>query len=220
MYPNHSRPKVQVIDLGVGNVGSICKMMSAIGARPQVVSSGRDLDEGGTAILPGVGNFGAGATALDDREFRQAVLARHRRGAPTLGICLGAQLLCTQSEEAEGTGLGLVPSTVRRFPPKDPDGRAVTIPHVGWRSFAPGDGVLPFAVPPGRMYFTHSYYIDATASPSATPCSASYGGCRFATVVRSAPSTLGFQFHPEKSHRFGLALLSNWLKWATHANGT
>lgn len=206
------RPAVTIIDLGAANIGSVSRMLSAAGARPNCVRSAAAVGAH-PIILPGVGHFSAGARAIDDQGLRPKLLEHHLAARPILGICLGAQLLCQRSEEGDGAGLGIVPASVHRFPRATTQGAPLAVPNVGWRAFSPPPEVLPFQVQPGRMYFTHSYYMSAS-EPGCTPCTAEYGGHRFATVVASGNS-LGVQFHPEKSHRYGISFLAAWLRWAS-----
>lgn len=211
------RPAVNVVDLGISNIGSILRMIGAIGASGIVAQTANQLVPGAPTILPGVGHFSAGAKALDRGRFREELRQRHDAGQALLGICLGAQLMCDESEEGPGAGLRLVPNTVRRFPSYAADGTSVRVPHVGWRAFAPPIGTLAFSPPPARMYFTHSYFIAVRAPTEVTPCTAEYGGQVFATVVAIGRG-IGVQFHPEKSHRWGSAFLRAWLSWAVRVD--
>jgi imidazole glycerol-phosphate synthase subunit HisH len=206
-------PTVEVIDLETGNIGSVLKMLARIGADPVVVREPGALAGKHPVLLPGVGHFSKAAESLEARGIRPRLDALHASDWPVLGICLGAQLLCRDSEEGPGRGLGWIPTTVRRFPPNDLEGRPLRVPHMGWQPFSPPDGVLPFAVPPGRMYFAHSFFVDPTPLRDESLCESSWGGIRFTSVSRSR-NAIGAQFHPEKSHRFGMAFLTNWLAWA------
>lgn len=206
--------RVQTIDMGLGNIGSVCRMLQRTGIEPQVIRTRQELSAAHPVILPGVGHFSQASQFLDSSDLRSPLSDLMRSGHPILGICLGAQLFCKESEEGAGVGLGWVASSVRRFPAEQVGGGPLRVPHMGWRRFAPPDGTLPFSVPPGRMYYAHSYFIDPLPAAESVMCTSTFGGYEFASVVRSGNS-FGLQFHPEKSHLFGCALVSAWLAWAT-----
>lgn len=205
--------RVDVIDLDMGNVGSVLKMLSKIGARPKVCASPDDIDAQTPIVIPGVGHFSKAAQSLDTRQWRARLNELHIARRPILGICLGAQILCQSSEEGPGAGLGWIPTTVRRFPDTDSKGTPLRVPHMSWQSFTPPDGCFPFSVPSGRMYYAQSYYIEPTNPPEYSPYQSHYGDIQFAAAVRSH-NAIGVQFHPEKSHRYGMSLLRSWLGWA------
>jgi len=202
-----------VIDLATGNIGSVLKMLARIGADPFVCSSPNDIDDASPVVVPGVGHFSKAVQSLDDGHWRGQLGALHAEDRPILGICLGAQLFCRESEEGGGAGLGWIPAVVRRFPAESSGGERLRVPHMGWQTFTPPDGCLPFSAPAGRMYYAQSYFIEPTVDPAHSPYQSEYGGVRFAAAVRSN-NAIGLQFHPEKSHRHGMALLRHWLAWA------
>ena len=204
---------LNLIDLNTGNIGSVMKMLTRIGASPTVCKSPNDIDEGVPIVIPGVGHFSKAAQGLDAGKWRECLDKLHTANRPILGICLGAQLLCQSSEEGLGAGLGWIPTTVRRFPSADSSGTPLRVPHMSWQNFTPPDGCFPFPVHSGRMYYAQSHYIEPTSVPAYSPYQSHYGDIQFAAVVRSN-NAIGFQFHPEKSHLYGMALLRSWLAWA------
>ena len=204
---------LNLIDLNIGNIGSVMKMLTRIGASPTVCKSPNDIDEGVPIVIPGVGHFSKAVQSLDAGRWRKRLDQLHSSNRPILGICLGAQLLCQSSEEGPGAGLGWIPTTVLRFPATDTNGGLLRVPHMCWQNFTPPDGCFPFSVPTGRMYYAQSYYIKPTIAPEFAPYQSTYGDIRFASAVRSR-NAIGMQFHPEKSHRYGMALLRSWLDWA------
>jgi len=211
-----ARPSLQtvdVIDLETGNIGSVLNMLLRIGHTPRVVRRPEELEQRHPVLLPGVGHFSKAVDALDRSGLRPCLDALRARDWPVLGICLGAQLMCRSSEEGAGTGLGWMPTTVRRFPAIDTAGKPLRVPHMEWQPFAPPDGCLPFNMPAGRVYFAHSYFIDPDPLGDASICESEFGGVRFTSVTRQGRA-LGAQFHPEKSHRHGMAFLSSWVQWA------
>lgn len=204
---------IEVVDLETGNIGSVLNMLVRIGCAPRLAKRPGELEGRHPVLLPGVGHFSKAADALDRSGIRARLDEIRSRDWPVLGICLGAQVMCLSSEEGAGTGLGWMPTTVRRFPTSDAQGRPIRVPHMEWQPFAPPDGCLPFDLPPGRVYFAHSYYIDPDPLGDSSSCESEFGGVRFTSVARRGRA-IGAQFHPEKSHRHGMAFLSSWVKWA------
>jgi glutamine amidotransferase len=205
---------VDVVDLAAGNIGSVLRMLDRIGVVPHVLRdpSARAAQQS-PLILPGVGNFAQVAGSKDWPRWRDILGDAQGRNVPILGICLGAQLMCLSSDEGAGRGLGWIDTVVRRFPARTVAGTLLRVPHMGWRQFSPPNGILPFEVQSGSMYFAHSYYVSPPAESESAPCQAEYGGIRFATVIK-ARNAIGVQFHPEKSHEFGRAFLTAWACWA------
>ncbi|MDR6787527.1 glutamine amidotransferase [Sphingomonas sp. BE138] len=196
-----------LIDYQAGNLHSVENALRAAGcvdltvtADPEVV---RRADR---VVLPGVGAFGACAASL--RAVPGMVEAMEERvlgqGAPFLGICVGMQLLATTGEElGVHRGLGWIDGAVRRI---DPAGSDAKVPHMGWNDVVPqGDG-HPLIVP-GEAYFLHSYAFTGDGVVATTD----HAGAVTAAVARG--TVLGVQFHPEKSQRYGLALLERFLTW-------
>jgi glutamine amidotransferase len=188
-----------LFDYGVGNLHSLRKALEAAGAEARVTADPADLDRAAVAVLPGVGAFGAVVRSLE--AARGALLDRHRDGRPILGVCIGSQVLHDASAESPGAaGLGLIPGQVGRLPASD--GK---VPHMGWNQvdaradplFAGLDG-RPFA------YFVHSYAAPVLPQTVATT---TYGMV-FSAAVREG-STVGIQFHPEKSSAVGARVLRN-----------
>lgn len=194
---------VTVIDVGLGNVRSVVNMFRRLGfpVRTADVPPPQHGDAE-ALVLPGVGAFDEGVRRLIQTgwyEFLQQAPA----ATDILGICLGMQLLGTGSEEGRLPGIGRLDVEFRRFR------RDVRLPHMGWnRLFDPRDDIFP---PDSelRFYFAHSYYA-VCADPNVITARADYGG-PFVAAVRDH-RTVGVQFHPEKSHRYGLDLLSRWAR--------
>jgi len=201
-----------VVDLGCGNIGSVVRMLTLVGASPEVIDAPPGFLVDVPVILPGVGNFTHAARSLSG-PWRTWLNRLHGVDTPILGICLGAQLMCTSSEEGGGEGLGWVDTRVCRFPGLDSRGNALRVPHMGWEPFSPPSGCLPFAAPSGRMYYAHSYFMAPPENAAQAPYQFEYGGLRFAAVIRSRQA-IGVQFHPEKSHRHGMEFLRSWMTWA------
>lgn len=213
-----ARPVVNVVDLQTGNIGSVLKILERVGASPRCARKPSELNLSVPSVLPGVGNFGHAASELERSGMRPVLEEARMRGMPVLGICLGAQLMCRTSEEAPGRGLGWFQTAVKRFPKAAADGTPIRVPNMGWMAIRVADGALPWVQPEGRMYFAHSCFIDPDQVGPAAAMLSVYRGTRFAALLREG-SVIGAQFHPEKSHRHGMAFLRGWLTWAAGAHG-
>jgi glutamine amidotransferase len=194
---------ILIVDYGVGNVGSISSMLNKIGVESCVDCSPEAIARADKLILPGVGHYDKAVTELRARELleplTQAVLTEKK---PVLGICLGAQLLGNSSEEGELPGLGWINMEVKRF-----TNPSVRVPHMGWNMVEPQKPGLFGTEAEQRFYFVHSYYM-ACREPQDVLATSNYGDQFTCAVHRE--NIYGVQFHPEKSHRFGLKLLENF----------
>ena len=199
---------ITIVDYGVGNLTSIANMLKKAGFASEITGDLDAVRAASKLILPGVGAFDRAATRLRETGLDDAVRERAAAGVPFLGVCLGMQLLLDSSEEGTLPGLGLVPGTVRRLPPVV-DGRTMKVPHMGWNTIERSDAgeVLGSVRDGSRFYFLHSYYADPL--DPAHRMGVSVHGVPFASMVRNE-NVAGVQFHPEKSHRAGLALMSDF----------
>ena len=198
--------EVSIINYGIGNTGSILNMYRKLGISAVSVTRAGEVLAAQRLILPGIGAFDACMEALASSGLRGAIVDAISAGRPMLGICVGMQMLTHGSEEGSSRGLGLVPAFTRRFP-ADPHLR---IPHMGWNDIRWTNASDPLAAQMGedaRFYFVHSYRVICEAGENAMAL-CSYGG-EFAAAIRNG-RVAGVQFHPEKSHRFGLQLLRNF----------
>ena len=195
---------VAIIDYGVGNLFSLSRSLTAIGAESVVTNDAAEIAGASHVILPGVGAFADAYGKLCASGMDKAVYAAADRGKPLLGICLGMQLLFERSfEYGEHPGLGLLKGEVVGMDGRLPFGLA--IPHIGWNALhikRPG-GVLKYVNEGDCVYFVHSYYAaDCDESLTAT---AEYGIDLTASV--QSGNLYGCQFHPEKSGKVGLGIL-------------
>jgi glutamine amidotransferase len=203
------RKTITVVDYGVGNVGSVVNMLKRVGARVEVASDAEGVGRAEALLLPGVGHFDAGMRLLHERDLVR-VLERRVHGAqvPVLGICLGMQMLGEGSDEGARPGLGWIAGRCRKLAPEG----GLPVPHMGWSETAGRDPVLFGETGPSpRFYYVHSYHlVCASASDVAATCE--YGGEIVTAAVRRG-HVFGTQFHPEKSHRFGLGLMTGFARY-------
>jgi imidazole glycerol-phosphate synthase subunit HisH len=200
---------IGIVDYGMGNLFSVSKALERLGANYWISADKQELLNADALILPGVGSFRDAMDRLPVDTIKEFA----KTGKPLLGICLGMQLLFETSEENGLTkGLGLLPGSVRRFPGKTKDGVLYKVPHMGWNRL---DFVKPSPLLENLnedyVYFVHSYYVDASNS-EVLIAKAEYHEQVAAVVGKD--HIFGMQFHPEKSSRLGMALLSNFLKMA------
>ncbi|NJR77357.1 imidazole glycerol phosphate synthase subunit HisH [Sphingomonas corticis] len=199
-----------LIDYQAGNLHSVANALAAAGCADLAVTADpAAVARADRIVLPGVGAFGACAAAL--RGVPGLVEALERRvlgeAAPFLGICVGMQLMADAGEE-HGThaGLGWIPGRVRRL---DPGATEAKVPHMGWND------VVPLADHPlivrGEAYFLHSYAFEGAGDRDSVVATTDHAGPVTAAVARD--NLVGVQFHPEKSQRYGLALLERFLAW-------
>jgi glutamine amidotransferase len=199
---------VTIVDYGVGNIGAILNAFDYLGIEAEATSDSAKVAQAERLILPGVGSFDVAMKTLRERgligPLNDAVVGKR---VPVLGVCLGMQLLARTSEEGTEPGLGWVCADVRRIPV--PINSALKVPNIGWRtiSVARENQILPCAVDGSRFYFAHSYHICCDSSMDEIAL-LEYGSRMCCAVAHK--NIFGVQFHPEKSHRFGLSLLKRF----------
>lgn len=202
---------IAIVDYGVGNLGSIQNMLKKLGAQSQIATDVNTIERAEKIILPGVGAFDAGMTQLNQSGLRNALdLAVLQKRVPVVGICLGMQLMTDGSEEGTLPGLGWVPAKTIRFAPSSCE--TMKIPHMGWRMVkkAKQSPILELLNDESRFYFVHSYYVNCINREDVL-LTAQYNSVRFDAGFEYR-NIFGFQFHPEKSHRFGMTLLKAFLE--------
>lgn len=202
--------KVAIINYGLGNLGSVRNMLKKVGCNNVVIANKEEeLIDADKLILPGVGAFDQGMKSLTDSGLipvlNKMVLEEKK---PVLGICLGAQLMCKSSEEGNLSGLGWFNAEVKKFSFED---KKLKIPHMGWNEVHPKKShlIIDNLERPSRFYFVHSYYIQAN-DPSDVLLTCNYGNSFCAALQNE--NKVGMQFHPEKSHKYGMQVFSNFIK--------
>ena len=204
-----SRQRVAIVDYGMCNLDSVRRAFEEVGARPYVTDDPGDLSAADRVVLPGVGAFPEAmqnlrARGLDDALTKQVV----DEGAPFLGVCLGMQLMAAIGHEVGPTkGLGWIEACCVRLEPTETDRR---VPHVGWNEVTPWvDSPLFAGIPPATdFYFVHSFHVVCATAEQVLATTPYCDG--FASAVQREQA-FGVQFHPEKSQRWGLHLLRNFL---------
>ena len=202
---------IAIIDYGLGNVKAFANVYKKLNIPAVIAKQAEDLKNADKVILPGVGAFDYAMQRLEGSGMRQLldeiVLRRH---VPVLGVCVGMQMLACSSEEGRLPGLGWMDAEVRRFDPAILK-QSMPVPHMGWNSIKPikPSGLLQGLDSDARFYFLHSYYFHSRKSENIIAVT-DYGG-EFVCAANSG-NVFGVQFHPEKSHKWGIKLLENFAK--------
>lgn len=198
---------VVIIDYGMGNAKSVLNMVSYLGYPAVISRSHEEIRRASHLILPGVGAFSKGIDAL--RRYDLVCPLEDRvlvKKTPILGICLGMQLFAVFSEEGVGRGLGWIDAKFIKFSQSS----GLKVPNMGWRyvSISKDDEIFKGVDEKQKFYFVHSYYMAYHSEY--TVASSNYGR-EFSAIIRQE-NIYGMQFHPEKSHSYGMAVLKNFLE--------
>ena len=201
---------ITIINYGLGNLGSVQNMLKRIGAPCKITSDLKEIEDAQKILLPGVGAFDSAIQKIDELNLRSVLVHKAKVDKiPFLGICLGMQLLTRGSEEGVLNGLDLVPAKTIKF--NFDNTQNLKIPHMGWNYVKVNtqSKLTEGFTPEHRFYFVHSYKVvcdDNTNSILKT----NYGGDFDAAIQNE--NVFGTQFHPEKSHKYGMHLLTNFAK--------
>ncbi|MBN3038088.1 MAG: imidazole glycerol phosphate synthase subunit HisH [Candidatus Omnitrophica bacterium] len=199
---------IAVVDYGLGNLRSVSKALEAVGAETRVTNDPQELKDSAAIVLPGVGAFQRAMENLQALDIMPTICRQIEKGKPFLGICLGLQILFTESQEhGRNAGLDIIKGKVTKFPAE------VKIPHMGWNNvnlkFEMQNAKLFKDIPDGSyFYFVHSYYVEPKDKKTVV-ASTEYG--KVFTSVINKDNLWGVQFHPEKSHKLGLKVLEGFL---------
>ena len=200
---------IAIIDYGIGNIKSVANMLRKAGHDSQIANDPFTLERADKIILPGVGAFDAGMENLEKSGLIDALTRRvFSDRIPILGICLGMQLFAKSSEEGKKAGLGWINADIKRF---DFSGQSkvLKVPHMGWNyiKIEKQHPIFEGVPEPMRFYFVHSYHYSCH-DKSAMLGTANYGYDFICCIAKD--NIIGVQFHPEKSHKYGMKLLKNF----------
>ena len=205
---------IALIDYGMGNLGSIANMIRKMGGQSTIVQTPDQLAACTKAILPGVGSFDTAMSNLSSSGLKDAL---HQfaliENKPLLGICLGMQVMCNGSEEGKLPGLGWIDAEVKKFNFEAivPKNNALKIPHMGWNVVLPTDCNWPLFKDweaEMRFYFVHSYAVHCK-NEAESKAKTTFGYAFDSAIGKN--NIMGMQFHPEKSHRFGMKVYKNFI---------
>lgn len=200
---------IAIVDYGIGNVGSIRNMLTRLGVDSVITPNPELILSADHIILPGVGSFDLAMENIEKLSLREILdKVVQVKGKPILGICLGMQLLTNGSEEGDREGFGWIDAMTRRFN-FEADREELPIPHMGWNTMKirQEDPLFRDMYTEPRFYFVHSYYVDCTHNENVL--AETVYGTPFNSVIGKG-NIRGTQFHPEKSHKYGLRLLKNY----------
>jgi glutamine amidotransferase len=203
---------IVVVDYGVGNLGSIVNMFKKVGVKATASSDKQIIEQAEKLILPGIGAFDAGMQKLNEHGLVPLLteLVMEKK-IPVLGLCLGLQLMTKGSEEGQLSGLGWFDADTIRYK-FGADQAHLKVPHMGWNTIEirRGHPLLADLEADSRFYFVHSFYVRCH-EPESVLAETDYGG--YFHSVLGKGNIMGAQFHPEKSHRYGMRLLKNFAEY-------
>jgi glutamine amidotransferase len=208
---DYSSQNIVIIDYGMGNVGSISNMLKYLGAKATISNDFSAIKNADKLILPGVGHFDKAMENITRHSLQGVIheMALEKK-KPFLGICLGMQLMCNSSDEGKSPGLKLVDAEVKKF--NFPNNKELKIPHMGWNYIQPKkpSNILNGLDQKSRFYFVHSYFVECAIDIDVLT-ETNYGNPFVSSFEQN--NLIGVQFHPEKSHRFGMTLFKNFLQY-------
>jgi len=204
---------ITIIDLGIGNLGSIKNMILKCNGRASITNKKEDIIKAKKIILPGVGSFDKAMNEIHRLEIYDLLKDKAQiEKTPFFGICLGMQLLTNKSEEGEQKGLGLIDAEVysfKRILGENEDG--LRIPHMGWNQVKDikESNYVKGVTKGDKYYFVHSYFVKCKYDEN-TAMTSQYGIDFHASIIKE--NIFGTQFHPEKSHKYGMRLIKNFIE--------
>ena len=203
--------KIVIVDYGMGNIGSIQNMLKYLGADSIVTSDKKEIENADKLILPGVGHFKSAMDNINKLGIKEILSYKVlEEKKPILGICLGMQLMCSFSEEGGVKGLSYIDSLVKKF--NFLDDNELKVPHMGWNKVKLINNqsqIFKKSLEGSKFYFVHSYYVKC--NDSSNVLTKTDYGLNFDSSFENG-NIFGVQFHPEKSHRYGINLFNNFLK--------
>ena len=201
---------ITILNYGLGNLASIANMIKKVGGTAHITGDHNEIEKAKKLLIPGVGHFGKGMQNLKEANLIPLLKKKALEDKiPVLGICLGMQLLTSHSEEGDVDGLNFIPAQTKKFDLKDYP--QLRVPHMGWTDVKVKSDSKLFSgmteIP--RYYFVHSYYVSCASDTN------SIGKCNYGIEFDCAianENIMGVQFHPEKSHKFGMRIFENFIR--------
>lgn len=201
---------ISVLDYGAGNANSVIRMIERVGGKAQRIFTAEEIVAATKLIIPGVGAFDYGMTQINKNGLSAALnFVAHEKGIPILGICLGMQLMCRRSDEGNLPGLAWIDADVLFF--SEARKNNLRVPHMGWNTVkvVRENSLLSLNDEETRFYFVHSYRVSCDHQED--PISITHYGGDFVSAFQKK-NIMGVQFHPEKSHKYGMRLIKNYLE--------
>jgi glutamine amidotransferase len=202
---------ITIIDYKMGNLKSILNMLSVLNIPASISSNLNEIRNAEKLILPGVGSFDQGIINLKDlgiKDVLDEIILDHKK--PILGICLGMQLFSRNSEEGTLPGLGWIDAETVKFGKDEWDFSRYKVPHMGWNTVSSKNAsFITNSVEEDRFYFVHSFHVQCNKSENII-CTTDYS-IPFHSIIQKE-NIIGVQFHPEKSHKYGMKILNNFAK--------
>jgi imidazole glycerol-phosphate synthase subunit HisH len=200
---------ITIVNYGMGNLGSVLNMFKRIGVQAKISSNSSEIEQAQKLLLPGVGSFDAAMELINNSGLLPILNYKAKEEKiPILGICLGMQLLTNGSEEGVLPGLRWIDADTKKFKFEDNN---LKVPHMGWNFIQPKNSspLLENLNNHSKFYFVHSYFVQCKNSDNVL-ASTQYG-IDFHSIIQHQ-NIFGAQFHPEKSHKYGMQLLTNFSK--------
>lgn len=200
---------IHIVDYGLGNIGAFLTLYKRQDIPAIAVSTAEELAKADHILLPGVGSFDHAMQLLNASGMRETLdhLVKDKK-VPVLGICVGMQIIGESSDEGQDAGLGWIPGRIRDLGGRGPGHQGLPLPHMGWNDIDPTRSIpLLEGIADPRYYFLHSFWFD---NSDAADCAATANYGSDFTCIVNRDNVWGVQFHPEKSHSFGMALLKNF----------
>lgn len=200
---------ITIVDYGMGNLGSIFNMFKKIGVASKITSDLEEIKYAKKILLPGVGSFDKAMQRINTSNIKEVLDYKVlKEETPILGICLGMQLLTNSSEEGIEKGLGYINASTKKFSFQD---KKMKVPHMGWNlvNESTKSKLTEKFIEESRFYFVHSYYVEVVNQENSI-LKTNYG-LEFDSAIQHK-NVYGAQFHPEKSHKFGMKLFENFAK--------
>lgn len=200
--------KITIVDYATGNINVLVKKLKDFGFEAEYTNKANEIEKASFLLIPGVGHFSASMEKLKTDNLIDVLNKKvlHEK-IPVIGICLGMQLFTKYSEEGNSSGLGWIDAQTKHFKFNDNN---IKVPHIGWNTIHAKNNSFIKEFEIHRFYFVHSYYVECNNTSDVLTYT-EYGGKQFCSSVQH-DNILGFQFHPEKSHKEGMRMLANAIR--------